>query len=497
MLPIITRPHSEGIDGAEYTRALGAHRAPEERPAMVRDATQTNAAALTSFGESFEGEIVLPGSADYDAARIVWNGMIDRRPALVARCDGVGDVIRAIRFARERDLVIAVRSGGHSVGGFSTCDDGIVIDLSRMRGVQVDPERRVARVNGGSLLSELDQEAQAHGLACPVGVVGHTGVAGLTLGGGMGRLQRRFGFSIDNMLAVDLVTAEGMQLRASEEENPDLFWGIRGAGPNFGIVTSFEFRLHELGRTISQGMVAFPADQGHDVAERARELLASAPDELMMSFLIGVAAEEPSFPADLAGRPVVSIGATHSGDLDRADEVLRPLRDLGPSVDTIEPRRYLDVQTSADEDMAWGKRFYMKGGFLAGLTDAYVDVGVARVAEAPGSECAITLWAQGGAISRVPDDAMAFTGRAAPFWLGVEADWKDPASDDDHIAWGRDTMDALQPFTAAGHYVNDMVESGEDIVRGIYGDAKYERLVDLKRTYDPDNVFRLNQNVKP
>jgi FAD/FMN-containing dehydrogenase len=464
---------------------------------MVRDAAQVNAAALTSFGESFEGEIVLPGSADYDAARVVWNGMIDRRPALVARCSGVDDVIRAIRFAREQDLVIAVRSGGHSVGGFSTCDDGIVIDLSRMRGVQVDPERRTARVNGGTLLSELDDQAQAFGLACPVGVVGHTGVAGLTLGGGMGRLQRHFGFSIDNMLAVDLVTADGERLRASEEENPNLFWGIRGAGPNFGIVTSFEFRLHELGRTITQGLAAFPGDRANEVAARAREYLSAAPDELMFSFGFGVATEDPPFLPEIAGRPVVLMGVTQSGDPAEAEAVLRPLRDLEPSVDTIEPRRYLDVQTSGDEDMAWGKRFYMKGGFLAELSDAYVDVGLERLTNPPGPGCSITLWAQGGAISRVPDDAMAFTGREAPFWLGAEAEWDDPALDDAHIEWGRATMNALLPFTAAGHYVNDMVETGEDVVRGVYGAAKYERLVGLKRAYDPDNVFRLNQNIRP
>jgi FAD/FMN-containing dehydrogenase len=456
-----------------------------------------NATTLTSFGETFQGEIVLPGSADYDAARVVWNGMIDRRPAIVARCSGVEDVMGAILFGRENDLAIAVRSGGHSVGGFSTCDGGIVIDLSRMRGVQVDPDARTARVDGGTLLSELDQQAQAHGLVCPVGVVGHTGVAGLTLGGGMGRLQRRFGFSIDNMLAVDLVTAEGKQLRVSDEENPDLFWGIRGAGPNYGIVTSFEFRLHDLGPTITQGSLAFPGDRAHEVADRVREFLASAPDEVMLSFGFGVAPAEPPFPSELAGRPIVFMAATHSGDVGEAEAVLRPLRDLGPAVDTIEPRRYLDVQTSVDEDMAWGKRFYMKGGFLAELSDAYVDVGLGCVADPPGADCEIILWAQGGAISRVPDDAMAFTGREAPFWLGVEAGWDDPELDDAHIAWGRATMDALQPFTAAGHYVNDMVESGADIVRGIYGATKYDRLVDLKRTYDPDNVFRMNQNIEP
>ena len=453
--------------------------------------------AVSSFGEAFDGEIVLPGSADYDAARMVWNGMIDRRPALVARCSDVADVVRAIRFAREQDLVIAVRSGGHSIGGFSTCDGGIVIDLSRMRGVRVDPERRTAWVNGGALLSELDREAQAFGLVCPVGVVGHTGVAGLTLGGGMGRLQRRFGFSIDNMLAVDLVTADGRQLRVSEEENPDLFWGVRGAGPNFGIVTSFEFRLHEMGRTITQGVVAYPADRGHEVAERVREYLASAPDEVMVSFGFTVATLDPPFVPELAGQPIVYVGATHSGAVDRADDALRPLRDLGPLSDTFQPRSYLEVQTSGDEEMAWGKRFYMKGGFLAELSDGFIDAGLGQFTDPPGGDCSITLWAQGGAIGRVPDDAMAFTGRDAPFWLGAEAAWDDPSMDEAHIRWGRTTMDALQPFTAAGHYVNDMAETGDDIVRSIYGDAKYDRLVELKRMYDPDNVFRLNQNVRP
>jgi FAD/FMN-containing dehydrogenase len=456
-----------------------------------------NAAALAPFSEVFQGEIVLPGSAGYDAARIVWNAMIDKRPAIVARCDGVEDVVSSIRFARDQDLPIAVRSGGHSVGGFSTCDDGIVIDLSLMRGVRVDPERRIASVRGGSLLRELDEAAQEHGLACPVGVVGHTGVAGLTLGGGMGRLQRRWGFSIDNMAAVELVTAEGKQLRVSDEEYPDLFWGIRGAGPNFGIVTGFEFRLHELGTTITQGMLAFPADRAHEVAERVREYAPSAPDEVMLSYVLGTGPTDPEFPPEIAGRPYVALVVTHSGDVDTADNAIRPLRDLRPSVDMIQPRRYLDVQTSADEDMAWGKRFYMKGGFLSELSDAYVDAGLASVPDAPGDECDITLWLQGGAIANVPEDAMAFTGRGAPFWLGVECAWEDPSLDEAHREWGRATMDALAPFTAEGHYVNDMVESGEDVTRSIYGAAKYDRLVELKRAYDPDNVFRMNQNIRP
>ena len=457
--------------------------------------TDVSAAALADFGRDFHGQIVLPASAEYDAARIVWNAMIDRRPAIIARCGGADDVTRAIAFARDHDLAIAVRSGGHSVGGFSTCDDGLVIDLSGMRGVQVDPERRIARVKGGSLLSQLDEAAQEHGLACPVGVVGHTGVAGLTLGGGMGRLQRHWGFSIDNMLAVELETADGERIRVSDEEHPDLFWGIRGAGPNFGVVTSFEFRLHELGPTITQGSLAFPGERAHEVAERVREEAPSVPDELMVA--VGIGPADPSFPSEFKGRPCVYLTLTHSGDPEEAGKAIEPYRDLRPAVDTIEPRRYLDVQTSGDEEMAWGKRFYMKGGFLAELSDAFVDAGLASVADAPGDECSITLWAQGGAIARVPNDAMAFTGRDAPYWLGVESAWDGAALDDAYVAWGRATMDALQPFTAAGHYVNDMVETGEDVARSVYGDAKYERLVELKRRYDPGNVFRLNQNIRP
>ena len=449
-------------------------------------------AALASFSEAFEGEVVLPGSAGYDAARIVWNGMVDRRPAVVARAAGVEDVRRTVRFAREQELPIAVRCGGHSVAGFSTCDRGVVLDLSLMREVRVDPARRTARVAGGALLSQLDAAAQAHGLVCPVGVVGHTGVSGLTLGGGMGRLQRRFGFSIDNLRSVELVTAEDRVLTVSEDEEPDLFWGIRGAGANFGVVTSFEFDLHELGPVVTQGFVDYPAERGHEIAGRVREYLETAPDEVFVSF--GVTTGTADDGEDQVGRPVPYVGAVYSGSPDAAEEVLRPLRDHGPLVDTFRQVSYLDLQTSGDEEMAWGKRFYMRGGFLAELSDDFVDAALANVSTSHG---AITLWAQGGAISRVLEDAMAFTGREAPFWLGVEADWDDPAEDDAMIGWGRATMAALEPFTTAGHYVNDMVETGQDVVRSIYGDAKYERLVGLKRAFDPDNVFHLNQNIEP
>lgn len=420
--------------------------------------------------------------------------MIDRRPALVARCAGVEDVRRTVRFGRDHELPLAVRCGGHSLAGFSTCDDGVVLDLSPMRGAQIDPERRIARVAGGTLLSQLDAAAQAHGLVCPVGVVGHTGVAGLTLGGGMGRLQRHFGLSIDNLRSVELVTADGRVLTASEDEEPELFWGVRGAGANFGVVTSFEFDLHEMGPVVTQGFVDFPAERGHEIAASVRQYLTTAPDEVMLSFGVTTATAEDG--EDLAGRPIVYVGATHSGAVEEAEDVLRPLRDLGPRVDTFRQVNYLDLQTSGDEDMAWGKRFYMKGAFLAELSDGFVDAAVAN-ALGRGGECVINLWAHGGAVSKVPDDAMAFTGRQAPFWLGVEAEWDDPGQDDAMIDWGRTTMAALEPFTAVGHYVNDVIETGRDVVRGVYGDAKYERLLGLKRAFDPENVFRLNQNIVP
>jgi FAD/FMN-containing dehydrogenase len=455
-----------------------------------------DARALGSFQSAFRGDVVLPGTPDYDAARVVWNGMIDRYPAIVVRPTDAEDVVSAVGFAREQDLVIAVRGGGHSVGGFSTCDGGMVIDLSRMRGATVDPERREAWTNGGAHLRELDEAAQAFEMACPVGVVGHTGVAGLTLGGGMGRLQRRFGFTIDNLLSVDLVTADGRLLHVSDEENADLFWGMRGAGANFGVATSFRFRVHPLGPAVTQGWVAHPVERVHEVAAIFGELGTTAHDELWLSLGLAVAGPDDPWP-ELIGQPVVRLGVTHCGTEDAAERDLRAVRANSPLADTIERRSYLAVQGQSDEAMAWGKRFYMKGGYVDEFTPDLVDTCVEQIRAAPSEGCEIGFWAQGGAIGRVPADAMAFTGRDAGFWIGVEAFWLGPAEDESHMGWGRAAWDALTPFSSAGHYVNDMVETGERVVRAIYGDAKYERLVELKRTHDPDNVFRLNQNVKP
>jgi FAD/FMN-containing dehydrogenase len=465
---------------------------------MVARATAPfEASALVGFREAFSGEITLPEDAGYDAARVVWNGMIDRYPAIVARPTGVEDIITAVRFARDQGLLVAVRGGGHSVAGFSTCDGGIVIDLSRMRGVSVDPEGRTARANGGAHLGELDDAAQAFGLACPVGVVSHTGIAGLTLGGGIGRLQRKLGLTVDNLLAVELVTADGRTVRASEDDEPDLFWGIRGAGANFGIVTAFEFRLHPVGPLVTHGFVMHRIDRVRELGEVFRELEATAPDDVGCTFAIMRALPAEDYPAELAGRTVALIGVTHSGSTEDAERDLARLRSFGPPVvDTITVKPYLDLQHANDQAMGWGQRVYSKSGYLPSLPDEVLDSCVESLADPPG-DCSFSIGAWGRAIARVPDDAMAYTGRDAAFWISAEAVWEDPTGDEAHVAWGREAIGALLPFTVAGGYVNDVVESGDDITRSIYGDAKYERLRALKRAWDPDNVFRLNHNIRP
>jgi FAD/FMN-containing dehydrogenase len=442
------------------------------------------------LSDRFAGEIVRPDDPGYDAARAVWNSMIDRRPALVVRPTNTDDVATALRFAREEDLVVAVRCGGHSIPGFSTCDDGVLIDLSRMRGADVDPESRTARVRGGSLLAELDDAAQAHKLVCPVGVVSHTGVAGLTLGGGMGRLQRKLGLTIDSLRAVELVTADGRVIRASDDENPELFWGMRGAGPNFGIVTSFEFGLHPFEGLVTHGTVTYPLERAEAVAEKYRELVEEGPDDLWTSF--GMSAGD-------ARGPVAYVSVLHSGSRAEAERDLAGLSGLGdPLEGTVESKPYLATQRLFDAPMEWGQRFSMKSAFLATLPPALIRGWADQVSAVPdGAEGGISIWAWGRAIASVSEDDTAFTGRDAAFWAGAEIVWKDEALDAACRSWAKAAADTAAPYATVGRYVNDVTEVGADVARMIYGDAKYERLVALKREWDPDNVFRLNQNIRP
>ncbi len=452
---------------------------------------------IDHLGETFGGDVITPGDDAYDDARRVWNAVFDRRPAILVRPTDREDVATAIRFGRERDLEIAVRSGGHSASGHSTTDGGLVIDLSRLRGVTVDPVRRIAYANGGALLGELDVAAQAHGLVCPVGVIGHTGVAGLTLGGGVGRLQRQFGLTIDNLRAVELVTADGRTVRASESEEPDLFWGIRGAGANFGVVTSFEFDLREFGPLLHRGVRIYPAARVHEVWQMVRDFAPVAPDALALIVAIGRAEPEADYPASVAGEPVVIVAYNHSGDAAAVDRDVAPLR-VGPepasSTDGSQP--YLEVQTAHDLVMGWGHRSYIMGAYANDIRPATLDALVDHAARAPGAS-SFSITVQGGAIGRVPDDAMAYTGREARFDVSADADWDDPALDATYRDWVRRAMAIVEPDTVTGRYVNEIAESGPEESRISYGDAKLARLASLKRAWDPDNVFHLNHNVEP
>ncbi len=454
-------------------------------------------AGLATFRDTFRGEIVLPGDDGYDDARRVWNAMIDRRPAIVVRPVDVTDVVTAVRFGREQDLAIAVRSGGHSVPGLSTVDGGVIIDVSHLSGATVDPGRRTARVGGGALLGELDDAAQAFGLACPVGVVSHTGVAGLTLGGGVGRLQRQLGLTIDNLRAVELVTADGQQIRASADEHADLFWGLRGAGWNFGIATAFEFDLHPIGPNVTRGSFMHPMSRAGELVAFFRDVMATAPWTISgsMTFFQAVPAED--FPAEVAGGPMAAISLTHCGPAADAERDLAPFARFGPPVTAdIRHRPYLDVQRMFDEEMGWGHRWYAKSVYVDSVPDGLIERIVEQAGHVPEAG-SLSIGALGGAIAQVPEEATAYSGRTAAFEVSIECEWDDSALDAEVVGWARAAMTTIEPFRTTGVYANSLGDAGEDVARAIYGDAKYERLRALKRTWDPDNVFRLNQNIRP
>jgi FAD/FMN-containing dehydrogenase len=447
---------------------------------------------------SFTGQIVTPGDTQYEDARRVWNSMHDMRPAVVVRPRTNADIATAIRFARDHDLALAIRSGGHSAAGHSTCNDGLVLDLSLMRGVTVDPATKTARANGGALLGELDIAGQGHGLVCPTGVIGHTGVAGLTLGGGVGRLQRQFGLTIDNLRAVELVTADGRTVRASENEEPDLFWGIRGAGWNFGVVTAFEFGMHAFGPELHRGVRVYPATAAHEVWEVFRDYAATAPDTVSMIYGIsppgehGDGADGPD-----GGDPVVVISYNHSGRADTVERDTAGLR-LGPEPLSVtgDSEPYLVAQTAHDLAFGWGKRSFIKGLYANEVRPEAIDALVDHVAAGPeGGSFSVT--AQGGAIARLDDDAMAFTGRTAKFDLSADANWDDAVDDEANRAWVRRAMAFVEPVAIEGRYANENSDVGPEETRAFYGDAKFARLAALKRSWDPDNVFRLNHNVEP
>ena len=453
----------------------------------------------TSRDLALSGELLGPNDDGYEEARRVWNGAIDRRPALIARCANADDVESALRYARERELPLAVRGGGHGVGGHGVCDRGVVIDLSLMRAIEVDPSARVARAQAGCLLGDLDEATQGFGLAAPAGVVSHTGVAGLTLGGGIGWLTRKYGATVDNLLSVRMLTADGELVTANEREHPELFWGLRGGGGNFGIATEFEYRLHPVGPTVLAGPVVYALEDGREVLRRYRDAAAEMPDELTTILDLRQAPPLPSIPEALHGRPVVMIKACWSGPLDQGEQAVAPLRSLGrPLLDLLKPRPFLELQSLNNPAVPHGWHYYWKSLETPPLDDAAIDLLLEHTARVTSPRSYTLLFQLGGALARAPEDATAYPQRDAAFNVNINAVWL-PGDErsEDHIRWTRDFFTALEPHTGGRVYVNFLGDEGQSRVRAAYGETKYARLTALKRRYDPDNVFRLNQNIKP
>ena len=442
-------------------------------------------------------EVITPEDAGYDDGRRLWNAIHDRRPAVIARPASPEEVATAIRFANDHDLEITVRSGGHSAAGLGGANGGLLVDMSGMRGVEVDPGTRTARANGGALLGELDVAAQAHGLVCPTGVVGHTGVAGLTLGGGIGRLQRHFGLTIDNLTAVELVTADGHQVRATETQEPELFWGLRGAGWNFGIATAFEFRLQQFGPDLHRGVLTFPAAEVQTIWSIFRRYAADAPETVAAIFGIALAGDGEGYPDDVVGKPIAYLAWNHSGSADDVERDTAGLRGgPKPLTSTIGSSPYLDVQTAHDLAFAWGSRSFIKSHNANDVRPEALEEVVELVGAAPG-DSSFSITALGGAIGRVPEDATAFAGRAEAFDISADSSWTDAAGDDANADWCRRVMAVVEPDRALGAYANGNSDVGPEETRRIYGDAKVARLAALKRVWDPHNVFHVNSNVAP
>jgi FAD/FMN-containing dehydrogenase len=453
-------------------------------------------AALAQLESGFGGRLLRPADASYDEHRRIWNGSIDRYPALIARCAGVADVIAAVRFARETGLQVAVRGGGHSFPGLSVCDGGVVIDLSPMRGIRVDPEARTARAQAGVLLGELDRETQAFGLAVPSGIVTHTGVAGLTLGGGIGWIMRKHGLTVDQLTGVDLVTAEGEFVKASATENADLFWGVRGGGGNFGIVTEFEFRLNQLGPTVVAGPVFWPMEQSPRVLRFYRDWIAEAPDELMTLVVHRKAPPLPFVPADLHGKLVVAVVCCYAGPVEEGERVVRPLKQFGsPVLDVCVPKPFLAHQAMFDPSFPHGRWYYFRACDVPELSDSVIDITVEHSLRINSPHTAFPIWQLGGAVARSGADT-AFSGSTSGHTFNINAATESAEGFDQEREWVRDFWSALEPYHQSV-YANFLMDEGEERVREAYGAEKYERLKALKRRWDPGNFFRLNQNIAP
>jgi len=447
-----------------------------------------------------DGDVLAPHSAGYDAARAVWNAMIDRRPALIARCLHSRDVAATLEFAAAQDYPVSIRGGGHNVAGHAVCDDGIMIDLSGMRSVSVDPEKRIARVAGGATWGDVDAASQAHGLVTPGGLISDTGVGGLTLSGGIGWLRSRYGLCIDNIAAVEIVTADGEIRRANEQENPDLYWAVRGGGGNFGVITEFEFRLHPLGPEVMFCAPIYYLDEGAEPIRFWRDFLADKSDRVGSLVEFSTVAESEDFPEESWGRQVYTIAAVYAGDAGEGERILQPLRELAPLVTDFSHRaNYCDMQKLFDTLMPAG-RCYWKSLYLNGLTDAVIDDIMEGVKSVPSPNTLSSIWNFGGATAEVPADATAFGDRSMPWMYSIDSVWEGADNDEKNIGWTRDFWGRMQKYSYGGRmYLNfpGQGEEGEKQLEDTFGADNFRRLREIKAKYDPDNRFRFNQNIRP
>ncbi len=444
------------------------------------------------------GGVILPGGPGYDDARSVWNGMIDRRPAGVARCLGVADVVACVQFAREHRLPLSIKGGGHNISGLAVCDGGLMLDMSLMRGVWVDPGQRIARTQAGCLLGDVDRETQVHGLAAVLGFVSNTGIAGLTLGGGFGYLSRRFGWTSDNVISIEMVTADGRIVRASDREHPDLFWGLRGGGGNFGVATSFEYRLHPVGPEIVAGAVAWRGEEAAEVLEMYLKLTDQAPPELACVAGLRNAPPAPWLAQEIHGKPIVALFACHTGPAAEAEKLLAPVKAFRKPVgDVLQRRPYLSQQSLLDATQPKGRRNYWKSEYLAGFEPDLAAKVIEQARRITSPHSAILVFPLDGAVNRLPEDHSAVGNRNARRVLTIAASWENPQEDQSQVEWARAAWRDIRRFSTGGTYINFLTEEeGDDRIQAAYG-KNHSRLVEVKTTWDPGNLFRMNKNIAP
>lgn len=458
--------------------------------------TTVHAAEIEALAAGLRGNVVEPDDVSYDEARLVWNAMIDRRPALIVRCAGASDVVQAVRFAREHSLLVSVRGGGHNIAGNAVCDGGVLIDLSQMRSVRVDPSIQRAWVEPGALLVDVDKETQAFTLALPTGINSTTGIAGLTLGGGFGWLTRKYGLTLDNLMTADVVTADGELLRTSLTENSDLFWALRGGGGNFGIVTAFEFQLHQVGPRVMSGLVVHPFAEAPSILKEYRKVLETAPDELTCWVVMRQAPPLPFLPNEWHGKEVLVLAMCYCGNIEEGDRATAPLRSIGtPIADVVAPNPLTGWQQAFDPLLAPGARNYWKSHDFIELSDEAIDVLTGAIRHLPGPECEVFIGHVGGAAGRIAVDATAFPQRSSHYVMNVHSRWREIRMDRACIDWARGLFEETKPYAAGTAYINFMPDDEADRVASAYG-SNFQRLIEMKKKYDPSNFFRINQNIR-